>query len=274
MAFPHKAALPDAFSKNHVHIAGQGTRSIVFGHGFGCDQIFWRHISPAFEEHYRVITFDFDDCSRPPTPTERASTTPLLEEYAETLAGICEHLGVEDALYVGHSIGAMIGARAVLHHPRLFSAMALICPCAVFVNDDTYTAGFHRRDIDELMTMMEVDFIGWAYTVGPLIMGNADRPQLGRELAECMAEMDPEAGRRFARAAFYDDSRHLLPQLTLPSLVIHSSDDPIVSAAAANHVAELLRSRIVFVEDTGHCPQLSNPSDTAQELRHFFDAQQ
>ena len=31
---------------------------MVFAHGFGCDQSMWRHITPAFENDYKIVLFD------------------------------------------------------------------------------------------------------------------------------------------------------------------------------------------------------------------------
>lgn len=46
--------------RNHVTVSGRmdGT-TMVFAHGFGCDQRMWRWVAPAFEEHCRVVAFDF-----------------------------------------------------------------------------------------------------------------------------------------------------------------------------------------------------------------------
>ncbi|HEY0136709.1 MAG TPA: alpha/beta fold hydrolase, partial [Nannocystis sp.] len=44
--------------RNNVRIAGQGSPTLVFAHGFGCDQGMWRHVAPAFTDRHRVITFD------------------------------------------------------------------------------------------------------------------------------------------------------------------------------------------------------------------------
>ena len=34
--------------RNNVKISGHGARSMVFAHGFGCDQNMWRFVAPAF----------------------------------------------------------------------------------------------------------------------------------------------------------------------------------------------------------------------------------
>jgi sigma-B regulation protein RsbQ len=47
-----------AVVRNNVHTAGTGPTAMLFAHGFGCDQNMWRHVSPAFEDRFRVVLFD------------------------------------------------------------------------------------------------------------------------------------------------------------------------------------------------------------------------
>jgi len=45
--------------RNNVRVSGRGERPMLFAHGFGCDQNMWRYITPAFEDEYRIVLFDY-----------------------------------------------------------------------------------------------------------------------------------------------------------------------------------------------------------------------
>jgi sigma-B regulation protein RsbQ len=45
--------LMDVLWRNNVKVSGTGERTLVFLHGFGCDQHMWRLVAPAFEDRYR-----------------------------------------------------------------------------------------------------------------------------------------------------------------------------------------------------------------------------
>lgn len=45
--------------RNNVKIFGNGSQPMLFAHGFGCDQNMWRFITPAFENDYKIILFDY-----------------------------------------------------------------------------------------------------------------------------------------------------------------------------------------------------------------------
>ena len=49
----------DVLTRNNVRVFGRGTRPLMFAHGFGCDQNMWRLVTPAFEEEYRIVLFDY-----------------------------------------------------------------------------------------------------------------------------------------------------------------------------------------------------------------------
>ena len=44
--------------RNNVRISGRGDKSMLFAHGFGCDQNMWRSVAPAFESRFRIVLFD------------------------------------------------------------------------------------------------------------------------------------------------------------------------------------------------------------------------
>ena len=51
--------MKDIIVRNHVKVIGEGEQTIVFAHGFGCDQSMWQYITPSFEKKYRIVLFDY-----------------------------------------------------------------------------------------------------------------------------------------------------------------------------------------------------------------------
>lgn len=47
-----------SLSRNNVKVSGSGSRTILFAHGFGCDQAMWRFVAPHFEEAFKVVSMD------------------------------------------------------------------------------------------------------------------------------------------------------------------------------------------------------------------------
>jgi pimeloyl-ACP methyl ester carboxylesterase len=49
----------DILRRNNVKVFGRGSQPMIFAHGFGCDQNMWRFVTPAFEDDYRIVLFDY-----------------------------------------------------------------------------------------------------------------------------------------------------------------------------------------------------------------------
>ena len=74
--------------------------------------------------------------------------------------------------------------------------------------------------------------------MAPVIMGNADRPELGEELTASFCRTDPTIARRFARVTFLSDNRADLPRVTTPTLVLQCTDDVIAPVAVGEYVRD------------------------------------
>ena len=98
--------------RNNVKIAGHGARSMVFAHGFGCDQNMWRFVAPAFEESFRTILFDNVGAGGSDLGAFSAAKYGSLQGYADDVVELGRALDVRGGVFVGHSVSAMIGVLA------------------------------------------------------------------------------------------------------------------------------------------------------------------
>jgi sigma-B regulation protein RsbQ len=244
---------------------------MVFAHGFGCDQNMWRFVAPAFEDDYRVVLFDHVGAGKSDPSAFSRSRYSTLSRYASDVLEICAELGLEGAVFVGHSVSAMIGVLAAIREPSRFSALILVGPSPCYLNDGDYRGGFEREDIDGLLESLESNYLGWSNAMAPVIMGNPDRPQLAEELTNSFCRTDPEKARVFARATFLSDNRADLPKLKTRSLILQCSQDRIAPEAVGRYLhAVLPESELVVLEATGHCPNLSAPEETIASMRAFL----
>lgn len=259
------------FERHNVRTYGAGSQTLLFSHGYGCDQSMWRHVLPAFQAGFRVAAYDLVGCGG-----SRAAFDPqtyaTLAGYAEDLLEVCRALGDDPVVLVGHSVSAMIGAAAAIRDPGRFRALVMVGPSPCYLKDGSYDGGFTREDIASLITLLEADQQGWAATMAPTIMGNGDKPELASELAASFCRMDPAAARHFARVTFGSDSRADLPRIPVPVLVLQCSDDVIAPVSVGEYVhRQVPDSRYVLMQATGHCPHLSAPAETVAAIRDFID---
>jgi sigma-B regulation protein RsbQ len=266
-----EATMSSVLLRNNVKVVGRGQQPMLFAHGYGCDQNMWRFITPAFEESYRIVLFDHVGHGGSDASAFDASKYATLQAYADDLLAICRELDLNDVIFVGHSVSAMIGVLAAIQEPSRFSKLVLIGPSPRYINDNDYVGGFKREDIEGLLDFLDSNHLGWSSTMAPVIMGNADRPELGQELTNSFCRTNPDIAKHFARVTFLSDNRSDLPRLTVPALVLQCSQDAIAPEVVGRYVHEHLRgSRFVQMKATGHCPNLSAPEETIAAIQDFL----
>jgi sigma-B regulation protein RsbQ len=244
---------------------------MVFAHGFGCDQNMWRYVAPAFEDDYRVVLFDYVGSGNSDVTQYDAARYGSLDGYAQDVLDVCHHLDLKDVILVGHSVSSMVAVLAANREPELFSSLILIGPSPRYINDEGYVGGFERSDIEGLLNMMDTNFVGWANFLGPAIMKNDERPELGAELTESFCSTDPYVARRFAEVTFFADNRDDVRHVRVPALIMQCTDDMIAPTHVGENLhAEMPGSTYRKMNATGHCPHMSHPQETIAIMKEYL----
>ena len=258
--------------RNKVTVTGSaGAPAIMFSHGFGCDQNMWRHVAPAFEPDHTVVLFDHVGSGGSDLSAYDAEKYGSLSGYADDVAEILAELDVGPVVFVGHSVSAMIGVLAAARAPERFAKLVLVGPSPRYVDDEGYTGGFTQGDIDELLASLESNWLGWSSQMAPVIMGNAERPELGEELTNSFCRTDPDIAAQFARVTFLSDNRGDLASVSIPTLVIQCRIDAIAPPVVGEYVRDAIPgAAYALLDATGHCPNLSAPEETTAAIRAFL----
>jgi sigma-B regulation protein RsbQ len=261
----------NVIARNNVKVFGSGSQPMLFAHGFGCDQNMWRFITPAFENDFRIVLFDYVGSGKSDLAAYDPQRYSKLEGYAQDVLDVCHALDLKHVIFVGHSVSSMIGVIAANREPSLFDHLILVGPSPRYINDPPYVGGFERKDIEELLDTMDKNYIGWANFLAPAIMKNPERPELAAELTESFCSTDPVIARRFAEATFFADNRDDLSRVTVPSLILQCSDDIIAPEAVGAYLHQRLdASTLHLMKATGHCPHMSHPEETIDAIKAYL----
>ncbi|QUG39925.1 alpha/beta hydrolase [Psychrobacillus sp. INOP01] len=258
--------------RNNVKVIGEGDSTIIFAHGFGCDQNMWRYVVPFFEKNYRVVLFDHVGSGNSDLTAYDFKKYSTLHGYAQDVLDIIKTLKLKDVIFVGHSVSSMIGMLASIERPDYFHKLIMIGPSPRYINDgDTYHGGFEKNDVLELLTMMEMNYLSWASFMAPLGMNNPEVPALTTELEKSFTRSNPLITRQFAETTFLSDHRADLGKASVPTLIMQCSDDSIVPLVVGNYLHEHMKnSTLYLMEAKGHYPHLSHPQETISCLNDFL----
>ena len=257
--------------RNNVRVVGRGTQPMLFAHGFGCDQTMWRFVTPAFEDRYRVVLFDYVGSGRSDLAAYDPERYATLDGYVRDVLDVVHALDLRDVVFVGHSVSGMVGVLAANREPERFERLVLVGPSPRYVNDAPYVGGFERADIEGLLDTMEKNYLGWANFLAPVVMGNADRPELGQELESSFCSTDPVIARRFAEATFFADNRADVRAVRVPALIMQCAEDLIAPSPVGEFLhREMPGSTLRLLRATGHCPHMSHPEETIAVIDEYL----
>ncbi len=253
-----------------VNIAGTGNKAIVFLHGYGCDSGMWSKVAPAFEQQFRVVTYDLMGHGKSEAEHYDPVRYATLDAHADDLIAILDELQLTDVIAVGHSVSAMTVGLAAKRRPDLIGRLVMVCPSPNYTNDGDYVGGFEKRDILGLLDILEVNYLGWARDMAPQIMGAPGRPELGAELTESFCQIEPDIAKHFAKVTFLYDHRDDVKGISQPTLILQCRDDVLVPPTVWIWMKDNMQNAdLVVLDATGHCPHISYPEATIEAITEF-----
>ena len=260
--------------RNHVQVVGNGSKTIVMAHGFGCDQKMWQAIVPFFK-HYQIVLFDYVGSGQSDFEAYDEEKYNTLHGYKQDLLDVIAHLNLTDIYYIGHSVSSMIGMLAANEQPERFKKLIMIGPSPCYLKEDTYNGGFESQEIDELLSMMEMNFLGWASFMAPYALGEEKETKQTKALNQTFSNNNPEIARQFAEATFKSDHRLDLHKCVTKTFIIQSNDDAIVPVEIGQYIHERMpNSELKIIPIKGHYPHITAPQYTSELILNFIEEKQ
>ncbi len=257
--------------RNNVTVMGEGTATLIFSHGFGCDQTMWSYLVNHFTSRFKVILYDLVGAGQSDLGAYDREKYSSLHGYAQDLVEVIEQFASGPVILVGHSVSAMIGALADRQLSNSIAAHVMIGPSPCYIDSDGYVGGFKLEDIHSLLDTLDSNYLGWSSTMAPVIMGAPGQPELGDALTNSFCRTDPEIAKQFARVTFLSDNRKDVTGLSTPTLILQSTDDIIAPVAVGEYLHNVLpNSTLCLIANVGHCPHMSAPSACSEAMDSFL----
>lgn len=243
---------------------------------------FWKFQVPYLSRFFRVITYDGPGNGRADRSTDpqRYST----DAYAADAHAVLEEFGVDRAVVIGLSLGAVYGLRLATLHPEAVAGLVLIGPALALTPpsperasiSDNYLKPYppdvegwgkynlaywydHYEDFAEFFfgqcfneshsTKAIDDAVGWAMESGPEILDAEGR----------------------ARPAGTATAEEMLRSLACRLLVVHGTEDRIHPYSTGEEAARLGSGTMLALGGSGHLPNVRDPIVVNRALRRFIE---
>ncbi len=253
--------------RHRARLIGSGPRLVVFSHGLGTDQSAWDAIIERLPADVSALAYDLPGAGPLLPPGFDPDDYSSIADYADDLLKLLDELGIPRCTFVGHSVSGMIGVLAAIEEPARFEQLVLLNASPRYLNAEGYTGGFDQAELDGLFAAMSANYQAWVAGFAPAAVG-VDVPEAIVDFSAGLLAMRPDVTAKIARMIFTSDLRHVLPMVSVPTLLIHAREDMAVPAAVGQFLhASIAGSRLAWIDTAGHLPHLAAPDEVAAVLR-------
>lgn len=262
----------DIIKRNNVTIIEGDGPTIIYAHGFGCNKDMWRGITSEFEGKYRQVLFDYVGSGQSDLSAFDVDKYSKISGYTQDILDVCEALKLtSDVIFVGHSVSCSAGILASLIKPDLFRCLILVGPTPCFLNQSPeYLGGFESEDLEELLALMDQNFIGWANYLAPVVAGS--EYGISGELSESFCSTDPLTAKIFARTTFFADNRAEFKKIVCPSLILQHKEDALVPLNVGSFMQKTMANNTYMeLNVKGHCAHMSHPNLVVAAIDRYLN---
>ena len=237
--------------------------AIVFIHGAEQDHSCWNLQSRWFAHHgYPTLVPDLPGHGR-------SSGAPLssVEALADWVITLLDTLGVEKAVLVGHSLGALVVMEAALRYPSRMEKAVLITPALPMPVSDLLLEAAHNDEPRAVAIINELSYSPHGHMGGNAVLGMwmmginqrlMERQHPGvfhTDLMACHQYLRPVAS---------------LSAMACPTLILAGTRDRMTSPKVAAQLASVIpNARLITVAGGGHALMAERPDALLDALRAF-----
>jgi 3-oxoadipate enol-lactonase len=237
---------------HHQVIGPSDGPALVFINSLGSDFRIWQEVVPAFAEDFRVVLYDKRGhglSDAPPAPY-------TIDEHADDLLGLLDHLGIERFSLIGLSVGGLISQRLAARCPERIQTITLCCTAAKIGTPELWAeriAGVENGGIEPLADNVlqrwftplfrqthATELAGWRN----MLVRTPAHGYAGTCAAIRDADLRPDAGR-----------------IAVPTLCVAGDQDGSTPADVVKGTADLIPgARFALIDGAGHIPFVEKPA--------------
>lgn len=239
----------------HSTVRGAGSKTIVFVHGWTCDESSWSQQVPVFEKNYRVITLDLPGHGKSGSPKNGPLT---MELFAKSIEAVRQEAKAGKIVLVGHSMGTPVIREYARLYPGNVAGMVPV-DGVLKLSGSANAPNPDRMKGPEGMKNRESMIRG--------MFGPSATPAIQDHILKMMLAA-PEATAYQAMTATFATPNWVQDSFAVPALGIYAdhsaSDDP------AYFKRIFPKGRTVEVPGTGHFVMLEKPAEFNKLLADFL----
>ncbi len=248
-----------------IHWGDAGNPPVILVHGGGANAHWWDHLAPDLATSFHLVALDFRGHGESDYPKHIPPGA-----FQEDLRALLDHLGVPDAVLVGHSMGGEVALRVAAESRPGPRGLVVLDP-ARGRSDRVRRAMRRALTIRHSYKSREEAIERFRFVPQAV---HAD-PALAREIASHSVHEEKDGRWSFKADPRWIDALPTDPvdesRIQCPTLFLRGQESPICSEDGARELVGALRhGRLANVPRAGHHVHLDAPEAVLREIRHFL----
>ncbi len=243
-------------------VYGTGKQDLLFVHGYAVRGSLYEPLFKALGKDFRITALDIRAHGGSASVTQGF----VLKQIAQDIVAVVEKLGLNKPVYVGHSLGGLLGLMAELEKPGLFPALVMLNPASADGGKGASPEVIERaiKDHGNKKAMIQHYKSMYVKPVSDAAL---------QAIVEIACLLAPEPHRQYLMEEFPNiDISAQLPQIKAPVLFMNGAKDIVISPEAQHQTAIALPAyKEVILSDEGHMMPLESPERTAKEIISFYE---
>lgn len=249
----------------NYEIKGKG-ENLVLIHGAGDNLNMWYHQLPVFSKSYRVITYDVRGHGKTESPEAAYSMSLLAKDAYELMKAI----KVENAYFLGYSMGGRIALELAINHPELVKALVL-ANSSVGLTTPSPEAAERRRATLELLGKGDIKTVAETMTTGAFSPGfKAKNPTEFERYMKVKLQNKPDGLSRVMQSLGAATNPPDLNKLKCPVLLIVGANDAYMGVEQGKQVHEAIVGSKLVILPTGHAAAVELPDKFNSAVAEFL----
>ena len=202
------------------------------------------------------------------------TTIGTLEERMDDVRAVMDAVGSKRAALMGVSEGAPLSMLFAASHPERTAGLIFVGGEVKEVREEDWPWGLYtREEYDDLLDRTLSGELPWGKVTRVWFAPSRQHdPALIRWLERLeRSSASPAAAVAFMRLGSEIDVRHVAPSIHVPTLVLHTPDDPVVPHEQGRWLAEQIEgARFVELKGKDHVPWFDVADQVITETREFL----
>lgn len=234
---------------------------LVFVHGWTANMNWWKEQRNYFAGKYKMVFLDNRGHGKSDKPLE--SEHYRFENFVSDLDLVVKEAGLSKFVLIGHSFGTMISMKYCSEHPENVLGLVLI-------GGGAKIRSLHKLGYPVARLIATLSYRRSAEYVTGLAVGRKAKEVRKWILEQVMTHTPLHSAMNTYRTLTTIDLKEIAKRIEKPTLIIAGKEDALLPVSKSEELKRLIKnSKLVVVEDAGHCVILEKPEEVSKSIEEF-----